>query len=64
MSAAIGITVGGGFYRLAAAATLLTIATNLGLGLVERRLGKPPGPASGEPRPRAMNRPGATRPDP
>jgi putative Mg2+ transporter-C (MgtC) family protein len=65
MSAAIGITVGGGFLRLAGAAALLTIATNLGLGFLERRLGKSARTVTGDSktRPRAVNRPGATRPD-
>ena len=43
MSAAIGIAVGGGFYLLAGTATLITIAANLGLGLVEKIVeGRPP----------------------
>jgi putative Mg2+ transporter-C (MgtC) family protein len=66
MSAAIGIAVGGGFYLLASAATVLTIAANFGLGLLERRVSKasPPGYADDEPRPRKVARPSSPRTEP
>ncbi len=66
MSAAIGIAVGGGFYRLAATATVLTIVSNYGLGLLERRItrsSEPPA-ADDEPRRLKVGRPTSPRAEP
>ena len=66
MSAAIGIAVGGGFYLLAGTATAITIASNFGLGFVERRLAKRSLPhiVDEEPRPPKIGRPTSPRPEP
>jgi putative Mg2+ transporter-C (MgtC) family protein len=66
MSAALGITVGSGFYWLAATAAVLTIVANVGLGHLESRLeDKTEEPAlEGEPHPRRLGRPASPRPDP
>jgi putative Mg2+ transporter-C (MgtC) family protein len=63
MSAAIGIAVGGGFYLLAGTATLITIAANFGLGLVERIMeGRtPPVRTEEEPRRPKVGRPTSPR---
>lgn len=65
MSAAIGIAVGGGFYRLAATAALLTIVANIGLGLLERRLKSPTGTGDPDEEPRRLrpSRPTSPRPE-
>jgi uncharacterized membrane protein YhiD involved in acid resistance len=63
MSAAIGIAVGGGFYLLAGTATLITIAANFGLRLVEQVMEgrRPPVPTDEEPRRPKVGRPTSPR---
>src|SRR5262245_13521933 len=62
MSAAIGIAVGAGFYLLAGTATLITIAANFGLRLVEQIMeGRTPPVRTEEPRRPKVGRPTSPR---
>lgn len=66
MTAAIGIAVGGGFYLLAATAAALTIASNFGLGLVERKVVGERAPEAPDEEPRRLRagRPASPRAEP